>query len=71
MAAAEVAAPRTVLVWGVAYRPVGMEADAHITHFGGGDLTEADARWMAERFQAENDHIAEAWAVSDDRRRFF
>ena len=59
------------VVWGVAYRTARMEPGTHITSYLSGDLTEEDARWMAERWQTEQAHIVEAWAEAGSRRRLF
>ena len=52
------------VMWGVAYRTAGMEPGHYFASYLDGTLTEADARWMAERWEAEQAHIEAAWATS-------
>ena len=66
-AAAVTAQPPAGMMWGVAYRTAGMAEGDYITSYGPGDWTEDDARWMAERYQAEQSHIVAAWATSRER----
>ena len=61
---AATAAPAPAVMWGVAYEKVGDRDGLSFSFYGEGDLTEADAAWMAERFVAENDHIKAAWPTS-------
>ena len=55
------------VMWGVGYKRVGDRDGLHFAFYGEGDLTEADARWMAERYVAEQAHIEAAWATSRER----
>lgn len=60
----ETAKPAVEVMWGVAYQKVGMEKGHYLVYYGEGDLTEADAAWMAERYVAEQTHIEAAWVTS-------
>ena len=54
----------SAVMWGVGYRQVGDRDGRHFAFYGEGDLTEADAAWMAERWEAEQAHIEAAWVTS-------